>query len=308
MRGVLRKTATGGARAGLALTPGGLALAVATREPTGPPVLARCELLPLGAARDAEAVAAALRGAGLGSLPASTIMDPEEYQLAIVQAPDVPPAELRAAMRWRLRELIDYPVDDAVIDIVDLPAASRRDLGRTVYAITARRTAVERRAAAFRSLPGFDVIDIPELALRNLAAILPVASRGVALLHVDAGTVTLVLLRGGTFYFARRMALPVVADRARGTLDVPALALELQRSLDYYERNHDQPAMTNVVIAPAGEASRTLAAALAAETGLAVDTYDLNELCRCPAPLDPAVQAACLLAVGAALRDERRSL
>ena len=37
-------------------------------------------------------------------------------------------------------------------------------------------------------------------------------------------------------------------------------------------------------------------------------TLDLNALLRCATPIEPESQAACLLAVGAALREEHRSL
>jgi hypothetical protein len=39
-----------------------------------------------------------------------------------------------------------------------------------------------------------------------------------------------------------------------------------------------------------------------------VQLLDLNELMRCSTPLSGELQAAALLAVGAALREERRSL
>ena len=63
----------------------------------------------------------ALRAAALPRAPVSTVLRTDDYQLALVEAPDVPPAELRAAMRWRLKESIDFRVEDAVIDVFDVP-------------------------------------------------------------------------------------------------------------------------------------------------------------------------------------------
>jgi len=84
--------------------------------------------------------------------------------------------------------------------------------------------------------------------------------------------------------------------------------LELQRSLDYYERHFDQPPINKLVVAPAGERARALADELARESGFDVSVLDLNTLMNCVTPVNAEVQAACLLAVGAALRDERRTL
>jgi MSHA biogenesis protein MshI len=233
-----------------------------------------------------------------------------DYQFSIVEAPDVAPAELRAAMRWRLREAVDFPVEQAVIDVFDAPQG-RPTQGRMMYAIVARRDAVDRQVAAFANVPGFDVIDVAELALRNLAALLPGSAAGVALLYLAETTATVVLVRGPTFFFARQVPLQqgLEIDAAGpAAVDAGAVALELQRSLDYYERNHDQPPITRIAVAPAGARARALVAALASETGLTVFEYDLASCLDCAAPLTPELGATCLLAVGAALRNDRRTL
>ena len=39
----------------------------------------------------------------------ATFLSPGEYQMLVVEAPDVPQAELKDAMRWRVKDMIDYP-------------------------------------------------------------------------------------------------------------------------------------------------------------------------------------------------------
>ena len=51
-----------------------------------------------------------------------------------------------------------------------------------------------------------------------------------------------------------------------------------------------------------------LADDLAKETGFEVDTLNLRTLLQCEIPAETVVDATCLLAVGAALREEHRSL
>jgi MSHA biogenesis protein MshI len=243
--------------------------------------------------------------------PISVVLETGDYQIVLLEAPDVPPAELRAAMRWRLREQIDFPVEDAVIDVFDVPPQSRVTQGRMMYAVAAKRDLIDKRSAIFAGRAGTHVIDIPELALRNIAMLLPTSAAGVALLHLCDATATVVLVRGGTFYFSRQMRLQSLLEPGGDgstTIDASSVALELQRSLDYYERHFDQPPIANVCIAPAGPRSRTLVEGLIRETGLAVAELDLNRLLSCSTTLEPDVQRDCLLAVGAALRVERRSL
>src|SRR5271170_4115289 len=151
MLGLLKKSAAAKGRVGLAFGPNEVAVAVLRRD-SGSVVLERCELLPIGAAAGlgggADAVSAALHAAALPHMPVSTVLRPEDYQLALIEAPDVPPAELRAAMRWRLKETIDFRVEDAVIDVFEVPDQNRGGHRRMMYAVAARRTAVDRHAGA----------------------------------------------------------------------------------------------------------------------------------------------------------------
>jgi MSHA biogenesis protein MshI len=309
--GLLKKSSTAKGRVGVAFGPDGVAIAIVRRD-SGSPVLESCTLLPLDSAASVEAVGAAIKAAQLPRMPISTVLRPEEYQLALVEAPDVPPAELRAAMRWRLKETIDFRVEDAVIDVFDVPDQNRGGQGRMMYAVAARRGAVDRHAGALGAEAAFDVVDVPELCLRNLAALLPAASAGVALLHLADTTASIILVRGTTFYFARQMDLRASLGLARAEsgarLDAASVVLELQRSLDYYERHFDQPPITRIAVSPAGARAGELAQGLGAETGFEVITLDLNLLLPCTTPIEPDAQATFLLAVGAALREEHRSL
>ena len=312
MFGLPKREARSRGRIGLIFANDHIALAIVTRDRTQV-LLTRCEILPIDSAAAGGARAGALRAAQLPRLPISTVLGSEDYKLALVEAPDVPAAELRAAMRWRLKDAIDFKVEDAVIDVFEVPPPSRGGQGRMMYAVAARRSAVERCAAAISSMPAFDVIDVPELCLANLAAAVPEAAQGLALLHIGESSGVVVLVRGRTFYFARHVDLKVAsravgaADRV-GNIDCPNILLELQRSLDYYERQFDQPPITRLVISPAGPTAHALAENLRRDTGFQVSVLDLNELLVCTTPVPAESQAACLLAVGAALRQDRRSL
>ena len=312
MFGLLKKTAELKGRVGLAFGRDRIALAVLSGAGDRA-VLERCESLSVDPAGGDEAVAEAIRTAGLPRLPISVVLNSADYELTLVEAPDVPTAELRAAIRWRLKDAIDIEVEDAVIDVFDVPAQNRGGQGRMMYAVAARRDAIKRYSAALASAPTFSIIDVPELCLRNLAAALPTAARGVALVHLGNSMASVVLVQGRTFYFARQIDLQATMLAAPGDLsempfDANSIVLELQRSLDYYERHFDQPPITRIAISPAGVRATALAADLARETGFEVAALDLNELLNCPAPVAESAQGECLLAVGAALREERRSL
>lgn len=309
MLGFFKNTLGDKGRVGVSFGAGHLALAHIRRDGSQP-VLERCDILPLDSTPGS--ALAALRTAGIPRVPVSTVLGPEDYQLALVEAPEVPPAELRAAMRWRLKDSIDFRVEEAIIDVFDVPDQNRGGHGRMMYAVAARRTAVSAHTEALAATPGFDAIDVPELCLRNLAALLPMSQAGVALLHLREAGASIVLVRGKTFYLARHVDLSAgnakAAAPGHGRINAAGVVLELQRSLDYYERHFDQPPITRIAVSPAGPRADELALELGRETGFEVGTLDLNTLVSCSTPIDPSAQASCLLAVGAALREEHRSL
>lgn len=270
------------------------------------PTLEYCAVLP----RTEGTVGETLRAAGFARAPVSAVLLQDDYQLAMIEAPDVLPAELRAAVRWKLREAIDFHVDDAIVDVFDLPAQGRRAQGRMMYAVAARRSAVADHVARLEGVRGFDVVDVPELCLRNLASLSPGAANGVALLHVGETLATAVVVRGGTLYLSRHLELQSTLrhDGKGPPLDAANVALQLQRSLDYYESHYDQPPIGEIVVAPAGPRGEELARELASETGLRVGTFDFTDRFECREAPSTELQAACLLAAGAALRAEKRTL
>jgi MSHA biogenesis protein MshI len=247
----------------------------------------------------------------LRRVPVSAVINPTDYQIAQVQAPDVPLHERRAAARYSLRDAFDFPLETATLDIFDLPEQTSRGDKKLCFAIASRGDAVEQLSATLeRQFRKFDVIDIPELCQRNLAALLPQDAKGVAFLMLRDDFAQLVLTRRGQLYVTRRFEF-----RERGELngdeyeeanelplDPQHLSLELQRSLDYYESHFDETAISELYIAPAGMRANLLAAELGASTGLRISMYNIHDLIDVSFSAEiPDGWLPCL-AIGAALR------
>jgi MSHA biogenesis protein MshI len=293
----IRRPRVTGLRAGVAVSDREVAVAVVRRTTGRRPVIVNCVSQAAADGYADLAVERALEGLELGRTPVSAVIGAGDYQIVQVEAPEVPAAELRQATRWRLRDQFDFPIDSATIDLFDVPATPRRGRARMMFAVAAHGSAVENIGSALvRATPGFDVIDIPELCQRNLSALLPQDKKGVALLTLADTFAQLVLTRSGLLYLTRRFEL-----------DSASLALELQRSLDYYESHFDQSAISDLVIAPGGERATALAGTLSAETGLRVSTLNLQD---CMDVADgvtvPEGWLPCM-AIGAALRAEQQA-
>jgi MSHA biogenesis protein MshI len=277
------------------------------------PLLQHCAAYPASEIKAEHVLAAMINGRQLARAPVSAVIAPDDYQLMQVEAPQVAPAEMRAAVRWKLRDLISFPLDEAVIDTFDLPDPARKTQAKMVFALAARSTAVQRLAGMIAPRArGFDVIDIPEMCLRNLSALLPQDEAGVALLAFGPDFAHLLITCRGVLHLTRRIDLSRAASAADvldldalPQLDVSALALELQRSLDYYENVYDQAPISELVLAPADDRVRALAAALARETSVNIALFEPERLFQIADGVEIDTRWNALIALGAALRADQ---
>jgi MSHA biogenesis protein MshI len=285
---------------GLFVTADGVAAAQVGPRGHGKPRLERCVYEKQGAQDPFARVLARLPNR---RAPTVSVLDPAGYRLLLVEAPDVPADELRAAVRWRIKDLIDFHIDDAVIDVFEMPAHARGGPNRMMYAVTAKTELVQREIERIEGAGlMLDVVDIPELSLRNVATLLESEQRGAAFLYLGERRSTLLLVRQGVLYLARHVEMGVAtlaeAGAARAEL-VAGLALELRRSLDYFESHYEQTSIPQLHVIGLEQADREQ---IASDLGLAVRDVDLMEIIDVDAALSPELQRLCLPAIGAALR------
>lgn len=263
---------------------------------------------------NAKALEKAGRDMHLDRYHCSSLLAAHEYQMVVVEAPNVPPAELKTAMRWRVKDMLDFHVDDATIDVLDIPpdpnAASR---AHSMYVVAARNSSVERRVTLFNTgkVP-LEVIDIPEMAQRNIASHLEESGRGVALLSFGEDGGLLTVTHHGELYLARHleMSWQQIADSDQDTRQAyfDRIALEAQRSLDNLERQFPFISVARLWVAPMPEAE-SLQAYLAANLYVPVSLLDLNEIfdfSRVPAAGALQNQVRFFQVLGASLRQEDR--
>ena len=253
---------------------------------------------------------------GVKRFQCTTLLKPAEYQILLVEAPAVKPAELKAAVRWRIKDMLDYHVDDAAIDVLDVPLpASAGQRPHYMYTVAARndtvRSTIDRFTAAGMPLA---VIDIPDTAQRNVAARLEADQRGLVTLTFDAHGGLITVNFAGELYLSRRLDINLAQlaeseGEARERLN-ERVVLEVQRSLDHCERTYPFFAMGRVVLGPVpGNAG--LREHLAANLYLPVEPLELASVVRLPAGArdwTPVQQAKWLKVLGAGLRVEKKAL
>ncbi|KAB2311577.1 agglutinin biogenesis protein MshI [Betaproteobacteria bacterium SCN2] len=245
----------------------------------------------------------------------TTLLSSREYQILSVDSPSVPPAELKTAIRWRLKDLLDYHVDDATIDVLDIPQEKNAPpRSHPMYAIAARSAIIEQRQALFgQARIPLSVIDIPEMAQRNIAALLEPPGRGIALLSFDAEGGLLTFSAGGELYLARHIDVPLAGQSGAEQRDAAfdRITLELQRSLDHFDRQYHYVTLAKLVLAPLGPDGAGLREHLSENLYTPVEALDLDgvlDLSAAPALRQAEQQQRYFLALGAALRIEEKVL
>lgn len=295
------------------MSPGGIAFAEVGVKGQRLPRLMNCSYDIAPADIQDGSLSQLVKARHLGKADCHTVMPLGSYHLLLIEAPEVPANELRAAVRWRIRDLIDYHVDDAVLDVFDAPASGAR--GQThLYVVVSRSNDVKQLADRLQDAGvNLSVIDIPELALRNIAAQLPEDEQGVAILYFGAQRGLIALCRNRTLYLARTLDLgqerlqEAIADGHTEAL-FDALALEVQRSLDYYDRHFQQAPISHLLITPLAEPMPGLIESLRSNIGLQVRMLDLSEVVEGADKIPEERAGELVLAIGAALRSESVAL
>jgi MSHA biogenesis protein MshI len=311
--GLFKKTKKSNSWLAIAAQRDGLAVASVTRPREGRPGVDVAVFFP--GTPNAEMLDKAGKELRAAAYRCSTLLAGGDYQLLAVDAPNVPADEVKTAVRWRLKDLLDFPVGDATIDVLDIPldpnAASRPQ--RMMFVVAARNSVVAARQKLFAAAKvGLSVIDIPEMAQRNIAALLEPEGRGLAMLSLDQDGGLLTVSYGGELYLSRRIDVPLAslidADHDRRHHAFDRITLELQRSLDNFERQFSFISVARLVLGPSEVIG--LDEYLSSNLYTTVDTLDLAtlvDIARVPELADKAVQQRFFLPLGAALRSEGKA-
>lgn len=252
---------------------------------------------------------------GFGRYQCSTLLAPSEYQMLMVDAPNVPRPELKTAIRWRIKDLLDYRIEDATVDLLAVPpnpAGAERP--QSMYAVTARNEVIQACIGRFDAARiALAVIDIPETSQRNVAALFERDERGLAMLHLgrDQGLLTINFL--GELMLARRIevgmqALIAASGAAREEL-MQRVLLELQRTFDHFDRQFAYVPVAKLMLAPEPE-NTGLLEYLGGNLDLPVERARLSAAIDfgSAAELEPEQEWRLFHLIGAALRHESKVL
>jgi MSHA biogenesis protein MshI len=272
--------------------------------------LLTCELVPLASAQEgAKTLADKARSLGLEQTRCNFVLSPEDYSLLLVEAPNVEAAELASAAKWKIKDMIDRPLEQLAISVFPVPREAYRSQRDMLYVVAADRKKIQQVVEMVTNAGLLlECIDIPELAMRNLATLYTDDSNGLAMMDLRHDGSLLNLSKNGAIYMTRHLSTQVGDEILRshewdGVKD--RLVLEVQRSLDYYESQMGQGHINRVLVAPRKQDSDALKAELDQAMGVRVEIMNLQGKLTSDVELSFDLQQGCLMAIGGALRTEK---
>ncbi|MCJ8319927.1 MAG: hypothetical protein MJK12_09855 [Colwellia sp.] len=205
------------------------------------------------------------------------ILPVSHYQIVQVDKPNVPDAEIAAALKWQVKDLVTVAVEDMIIDYFDGPILAGGAKLNVVCASKAYLTELVTNLTQ-------DNINLKKISTEEFAFVSLVEKQDAAVLLVcqqPNEEIILIIVKKGKIYFHRRLrgfsqiGKQSEEELTMGTID--SLSLEIQRSTDYFERQLKQAPIKAIQVIVPIDNENILAEKLAQNTHIPVQLLALPE-------------------------------
>lgn len=234
------------------------------------------------------------------------------YNLLLIDAPDVPEAEMADAIKWKVKDVISQPLESVTIQYFKLPEDAYRGRMNMVYVAVADKALIQQIVDTCEH-KGLEIrgITIKDLSLSNLlfaSGVTEGESTGMVSLGTSEGQMR--LLESGNLYLARNLGIGVdhlsglneeaLSDYDRAQCD--ELMFDIKRSLDYYESQLGKGLVNRIILMPADVNNVRLAGVLNEKLDVQVQpwhwqfTENISHESESPEILDH-----CISAIGAVI-------
>ena len=206
------------------------------------------------------------------------ILSSKQNQLVQIEKPTVPEAEINSALKWQIKDLVNIPPEDMILDYFDGPktAGGSEKINVVCASKTELKSYVEQLTEHELAIGS---ITIEEFAFTRLMPVKDDASLLVC--QQPNEEMLLLIIKQGQLYFHRRLrGMAAIAQKSEdeltmGTID--SLSLEIQRSSDYFERQLKQAPIKTIEVLVPIKNEAFLARKLAENTNVPVNLFSLPE-------------------------------
>lgn len=234
--------------------------------------------------------------------PGRLILTPGQYQLLLMDAANVPESELAKALKWRLKGLVDYHLNDLALDAFLVPPHGPASQRKKAFVAATSLTELNAKLKIFESaFIDISEVGIAELSLRNIGTMIPGQIHApIIIIALDDGGCQLHIFYKNQLYLVR--SLPLTLTVANGnTPQAQNILLEIQRSVDYCLSELKIPEPREIIFTPSFCKSTALLNYFREESGKDIRLLDLNDFFKLESEFSLEQQQAVLYAVGGAM-------
>ena len=237
------------------------------------------------------------------------VLPHSDYKLFLVEAPKVESHEMEAAVKWKIKDLVDSNVDELAVTLFPVPDDAYRGQSDMVYVVASRKSKIKQVVDLIvNSGLNLQSIDIPELVLMNISSRFCDDTHGLAFIDLRSSGSTLNLSKEGSIYLTRHLNTRVdqnIFNSEEWASVKERLVLEIERSLDYYESQMGQSPISKIQITPGENESDMLVAQLNELMAVQVTGLKLADEFESEEKYPEALLQSCILAIGGAMRNLR---
>lgn len=195
-------------------------------------------------------------------------------QIVQVDKPKVPDAEMNAALKWQIKDLVSISPENMILDYFDVPTLAGGHEKINVVCVP-KNDLIELVATISGENLSIGCITTEEFAF---ASLLPIQQDAVLLVCQQPNEeINLLIVKNGQLFFSRRLrGFAQIATKTEDELSmgvIDALSLEIQRSTDYFERQLKQAPIKAIEILLPVEQEAFLARKLAENTNVEVKLF-----------------------------------
>jgi MSHA biogenesis protein MshI len=199
-------------------------------------------------------------------------------QILQVDKPNVPAAEINAALKWQIKDLVSIAPENMILDYFSAPTLAGGH--EKINVVCAAKNDLMALFSIFNDAKiNINSITTEEFAF---ASLLPLQAYAVLFVCQQPNEeINLLIVKNGQLFFSRRLrGFAQIANKSEDELTmgiIDSLSLEIQRSTDYFERQLKQAPIKTIEILLPVEQEAFLARKLAQNTNVEVKLFAMPE-------------------------------
>lgn len=200
----------------------------------------------------------------LEGVPTTLVIPSDKTESVQIDLSELPESDISAALPWKLKDLVSIPAQDMICDYIEMKI---QPLGQSEKAliIATSRQYIENLVKPFHdaNVPLIG-ITTEQFGLARMQSTQDAAQLAFVQ-HRDSDAI-LLILKNREICFARKIrgtntVVDMLPEQVR-EMGADMIAVEIQRSIDYYESQLKQPPIKNALVAMAGNNDHLLVESL----------------------------------------------